>query len=183
MRRSLLTVAAGLLLAAGVPAGAQTKNAWLHVRVEEPRNESKVSVNLPLSVVEVALAVAPKKIISEGRIHLSPNGRDLSVSDLRRVWKELRDSGEAEIVSVEDKDETVKVVRAGDRVVITCHKPSQKESVHVEVPIAVVDALLSGTGDQLNVKDALAQLQSLRGDIVNVKDKDTTVRVWIDERS
>jgi hypothetical protein len=34
----------------------------------------------------------------------------------------------------------------------------------------------------LNVRGALALLQTRRGDIVRVNDKDNSVRVWIDEK-
>src|SRR5438046_2779465 len=83
----VLMAGAALAMASGVPVQAQTKTAWIHVRVEEPRNDSKVSVNLPLTVVQAALALAPEKIVSEGRIHLSGHGHgrgDLSVADLRK---------------------------------------------------------------------------------------------------
>ena len=50
------------------------------------------------------------------------------------------------------------------------------------MPTAVVDALFEGDGDTLNVRGALALLQTRRGDIVRVNDKDNTVRVWIDEK-
>jgi hypothetical protein len=53
--------------------------------------------------------------------------------------------------------------------------------VRVEIPIDVVDALLSGDGEELNVRGAFALLQKRRGDIVRVNDVQSTVRVWIDE--
>jgi hypothetical protein len=187
MRRVFVsTLVAGGMLVAGSGAWAETgatSAAWIHVRVEEPRKESKVNVNLPLSVVEAVLSAAPETVSSKGHIHLHEGGRDLSVSDLRRVWKELRASGETEIVSVEQKDQVVKVSKHGDRVQILVENPSEKETVHVEVPVAMVDALLAGEGSELNIRAALAELQKLRGDLVQVKDADSTVRIWIDERN
>jgi hypothetical protein len=177
-------VAIALAVAGGARLEAQTapaKAPWLHVRVEEPAKESKVHVNLPLTVVEAALALAPEKVISNGQIHLHDADHNLKIADMRKLWKELRAAGDAEIVSVQDKDETVSVRRQGDKVLVDVNKPSGKESVKVEVPVAVVDALFAGEGNELNVKGALAELQKLRGDIVRVNDKTTTVRVWIDE--
>jgi hypothetical protein len=55
------------------------------------------------------------------------------------------------------------------------------DQVHVDVPTAVVDALLSAPGDELNVRAAMDELKRMKGEIVRVKDKDSTVRVWIDE--
>jgi hypothetical protein len=51
----------------------------------------------------------------------------------------------------------------------------------VEIPVDVVDALLSGPGDELDVRAALGQLQKRRGDVVRVNDEHSTVRVWISE--
>jgi hypothetical protein len=44
-----------------------------------------------------------------------------------------------------------------------------------------VDALFSAPGDTLDLKGAFLQLQKRRGDIVRVKDSNSSVRVWIDE--
>jgi hypothetical protein len=154
---------------------------WLHVRVEEPGREAKVSVNLPLSVVEAALKAAPEKVASNGRIRFGDHGHDLELADLRRVWKELRDAGDAELVTVEDEGETVHVARAGSLVQIRVEKPGRREQVHVDLPVALVDALLSGEGEGVDLEAGLAQVRSLRGDIVRVKDDDSHVRVWIDE--
>jgi len=57
------------------------------------------------------------------------------------------------------------------------------EEVRVEVPVSLVDALLSGEGDEVNVQAAVAELQKRRGDIVRVHDGDSNVRIWIDEQN
>ena len=80
-----------------------------------------------------------------------------------------------------DEDETVRVARAGNVMLVHVDKPSGKESVRVEIPIEVVDALFSGQGEELNLRAGFAELQKRRGDIVRVKDNDSTVRIWIDE--
>jgi hypothetical protein len=213
MRKS---IQAGIgLLALGVasaaPLAAQTATPWLHVRVEEARDASKVSVNLPLSVVEAVLKASPEMIERHGRIHLGGH-HGMQLEDLRRVWKELAAVGDAELVSVESEDENVKVQRKGDLVeVLVDHKPrvdregkegkegkdakdakqgpteSRKargaEQVHVEIPVSLVDALLSGEGDEPNIEAAVSELRKLRGDIVRVHDDDSHVRVWVDEQN
>ena len=172
---------------------AQTApTAWLHVRVEEAKDASKVSVNLPLSVVEAVLKASPDIIEKHGKINL---GRDhgLKLADLRRVWKELAAVGDAELVSVESDDENVKVQRKGDVVLVLVDKkpwPDKEgkkrkggEQVRVEVPVSLVDAFLSGEGDYGNVEAAVLELRKRRGDIVKVQDDDSHVRVWIDEQN
>lgn len=195
MRKSIV---AGLGLAAlvALPAArasaqAQAGTPWLHVRVEEARKASKVRVNLPLSVVEAALQAAPEMIEEHGRIHLGEHHR-LKVDDLRRIWKQLAAVGDAELVSVESEDENVKVMRKGDLLQVFVDKKAetgkegqekQAEQVRIEVPVSLVDALLSGEGDEVNVQAAVAELQKRRGDIVTVHDHDSHVRVWIDDQN
>src|SRR5262245_41128092 len=158
--------------------------AWLHVRVDEPGKSSKVRVNVPLTIVEAALEAAPEKIAHKGRIKLDfdrDDDHDLSLADMRRMWKQLKDAGDTDIVTVEEDDETVRVARKGDLVQVRVSKPSGKEEVHVDVPVNLVDAVLAGDGDSVDVKAVIRELRSQRGDIVRVTDKDTAVRIWIDE--
>jgi hypothetical protein len=185
MRRRTLGAAAGaiaiLMMSPPAPTAAQGRSPWVHVRVEERAGQSKVSVNLPFSVVEAALQAAPEKVLADGHIHLGRHGDDMSVADLRKAWNELKASGDAEFVTVEEEDQKVRVARAGDLVLVHVEKPGGREAVRVEVPMEVVDALLSGNSDELNVRAAVTKLQGRRGDIVRVNDDHATVRVWIDE--
>ncbi len=183
MKRNVL-IGSGLLAMALVPGAlpaAEAPTPWLHVRVEEPGRSSRVHVNLPLNVVEVALKAAPQALESHGRI-FGREGKGMTVSDFRRMWSELKKVGDTDLVTVEEKDESVRVARRGGLVEVRIERKG-KEEVKVEVPVEVVDALLSGDGDELNVKAALAQLQKRRGDIVRVNDENSTVRIWIDEQS
>jgi hypothetical protein len=164
------------------PSAAQGAGAWLHIRVEEPSKPSKVSVNLPISVVEAALQAAPERVVTGGRLHLGHHGNDVSVAQLRKAWNELRATGDAEFVNVEDRDETVRISRSGDLVLVHVDKAGSREAVRIEVPVDVVDALFAGEGDELNVRSALTKLQGRRGDIVRVNDQKSIVRIWIDER-
>jgi len=209
MKKTILA-GAGLLALAAInpsPAAAQTPMPWLHVRVEEAKDSSKVSVNIPLSVVEAVLKASPDLIERHGHIHIG-DAHGLKMADLRRAWKELAAVGDAELVSVESDEENVKVARKGDLVqVYVDQKPrprrdaekaekgekaekSEKsewhrgaESVRVEVPVSLVDALLSGDGDEANVQAAIGELMKRRGDIVRVQGDDSHVRVWIDEQN
>jgi hypothetical protein len=195
MRKSILA-GVGVLALSVLPAaraGAQAGAAWLHVRVEEAKESSKVSVNLPMTVVEAILKASPEMIEKHGKIHLGEE-HGLKLADMRKAWKALAEAGDAEFVTVESDDENVRVMRKGDLVqVFVDHKAkpgkdgkaAEKggEEVRVEVPVSLVDALLSGEGEEPNIQAALAELQKRRGDIVRVKDEDSNVRVWIDEQN
>jgi hypothetical protein len=178
-------IGAGLLALCAAPGArlaAQPPSPWLHVRVEEPAKGSRVHVNLPLNVVEVALKAAPEAIASKGRINFGREGHGMALADFRRIWGELKSAGDTDLVTVEEKDENVRVGRKGGLVEVRVERKG-KEEVKVEIPVEVVDALFSGEGDELNVKAALAQLQTRRGDIVRVNDEHSTVRIWIDEKN
>lgn len=180
MKRTLF--AAFLALAFGaVPLQAQTP--WIHIEVDENDTDaSHVKVNLPLSVVEIALEAAPEKIVDDGRIRMHHIDEDIDVDDLRRMWSELRSAPDSELVSVQKKEETVSIRRQGDQILIDVDDREDRDTAHIQVPVSVVDALFSGEGQELNLKEAISQLKSLRGDIVRVDDGETKVRIWIDEK-
>lgn len=179
--------AAGALAVPAVRGASQDAGtAWVHVRVDEPGKNSRVRVNLPLTVVEAALKAAPETIGADGRIHIGRHGRHgrhVSVAEMREAWAQLKTAGDAELVSVEEEDgDHVTVARRGDMVQVRVQgRPGRAEQVRVDVPTAVVDALLSAPGEELNVKAAIAELRAMKGEIVSVKDEDSTVRIWIDE--
>lgn len=202
MNRTVLAGVGAALVVAGVigmgavqartNSGAETTDAagagaWLHVRVDEHGGKaSRVRVNVPMTVVEAALSAAPGTIVDKGRIKidLDRDGDDehgLSLAEMRNMWQQLKDAGDTEIVSVEEHDETVRVARKGDLVQVRVSKPSGKEEVHVDVPVSLVDAFLSGEGDSVDVKAVVRELRSRRGDIVRVNDENSAVRIWIDE--
>ena len=194
MRKSILA-GVGLLALSVLPAAtaaAQTGTAWLHVRVEEVKQASKVSVNLPMAVVEAVLKASPEIIEKHGKVHFGEE-HGLKMADIRKAWKALAEVGDAELVTVESDDENVKVLRKGDLVQVFVDnkgkpgkddKPAKGgEEVRVEVPVSLVDAFLSGEGEEGNIQAAVAELQKRRGDIVRVKDEDSNVRIWIDEQN
>jgi hypothetical protein len=168
------------LLLCTAAAWAQSE-PWIHVRViEHTKDGSKVSVNVPLSLAQVALEVAPKDVLEKGRLKLRE--KNISVADIRKLWTQLKASGDAEFVTVEEKDKTVRIARAGDHLRIDVRDQSDKnETVQIRMPLVVVDALLSGEGEAMDVGAAIAQLKGQRGEIVTVEGSDNQVRIWIDE--
>jgi hypothetical protein len=176
--RFVRTAALAACLSLGAPLWAQTAN-WLHVQVNEGGEKaSKVNVNLPLSVARVALEIAPKQFTDKAVEKL--NDHDIKIADIRKLWAEIKQAGNAEFVTVQDSDQTVRVAREGDWVRVRVDDGGGKaQHVKVDIPIAVVDALLSGDGESFNLLAAINQLEGNAGDIVHVEDGDDTVRVWI----
>lgn len=181
MRTIVVSSLVGCLLvgsAASLPA--QEVKAWVHVQVaDEARDEARVNVNLPLAAVEAALALAPNTVVADGRVRLGDDG--ISVSALRQVWQAVRASGDAELVTVDERDKHIGIVRRGETIEVTVDEDGTDERVRAFVPVALVDALLSGDDESLNVRAAIERLQGLRGDIVRVEDGTKRIRVWVDE--
>jgi len=178
--KSGLTILA-LWVATIVPLLAQTKTPWIHVEVRENKTEPElVKVNLPLSMLETALDVVKDKDIQGG--HLKLHSQDLSIMEIRRLWNEVKNAGNAEFVTVQKAHETIRVAREGNFLVVKVDETKGKTSkVDLKVPLAVVDALFSGTTDELNLKAALNAMQkSGIGDILTVHDNDSQVRLWIE---
>ena len=181
-RALIVAVAAIVCLGTGLAVAQDEPQPWIHVEITGDGAETEnLNLNLPLSAARALLAMVPDDVISDGQLRLEEHGVPFSVSALRDVWQELMKVGDTEFVTIEQDDETVRVARAGDNIEIRVEDRDDNETVDVELPVAVVDALLSGDSDTLNVSAAIERLSVLRGDIVRVTENDRQIRVWIDE--
>ena len=184
MRKLTMLLAALLIVPAGAvraqqEADAELEDSWIHVRVQE-RGEDKVEINLPLRLVDVAIEANDTEQFAAD-FHLGEK-HGVSVEDLRRTWEELRDAGDVEFVNVRDGDERVRVYRRGDRVHVDVDEDG-KEKVRIELPAPVVDALLSGQGERLDLAAAARELaRSQSGEIVRIDDVESRGRVWVARR-
>ena len=167
--------------AAAQDAGPQP---WLHVQVTaEDDGAENVAVNLPLAAAEALLALVPHRILSDGQLSFAGRDVPVNVGAMRDLWRALTQVGDTEFVTVEGENNTVRVARTGDQITVQVQERDEdgSETVDVQLPILVVDALLSGDGDTLNVRAAVERLGELRGDIVRVSEEERQVRIWIDE--
>lgn len=172
-----------LLLGLGATAG-QAEDLWIHVQVREG-DDTSVNVNLPLGLIEKALPLIPQDEISlhGGAIHI--DGVEWSMQDLRELWVEIQNSPDMTFVSVEEVDESVRISKSGEHLLVAVEERSENgERVDIKVPLAVVEALLAGTGEELRIEDALRALADHgEGDLVSVESDSESVRVWIDDAS
>ncbi|HVS16782.1 MAG TPA: hypothetical protein VMV46_22955 [Thermoanaerobaculia bacterium] len=170
-----------LLVASFVFAGpALAADRWFHVRVDET-NGAQVAVNLPLNLIEMALDMIPADLSDELEVELNDHG--FSVEQLRSLWNEVRVGGDATYVTVRDGDQTVEVRKEGNFLVARTAEGSTGETqVDVRFPMEVVDALFSGPTGRLDFAAAIRALADYsHGDMVTVRDGDTSVRVWVDD--
>lgn len=155
--------------------------SWIHVRVDEGEGDG-ARINLPLSMAEVALESFAKEALDEAHADLGEHG-DLTLQDIRRMWAELREAGDGQYVEVRDGDEHIRAYRENDRIHVQVDE-GDEETVRIVAPVALVDALLGGEGEELDLMAAVRELaRSGSSELVRVRDGDTTVRVWIDDRN
>jgi len=187
MRASNFRFAA--LLVSMVPVAASTETIgmqapqpepWVHVEVSGDSDEN-MHLNLPLAALEAALAIAPNTVVRDGQLRLGTE-HEIPVSAFRDLWRELRDVGDAEFATIQHDGRDVRIARDGGTIFVDVSGPDGVDAgaVHVEIPLLVVDALLSGDGETLDVRAAIQELGTLRGEVVRVI-ADNNIVIWIDE--
>ncbi len=183
-RAPLLLLGLIMLLSAGAASardGKADSGPWIHIEVTNAGDaEAMVKVNLPLSLAQVALEAAAAGTGKPGgfSVDLGPEG--FNVPELRKIWAEVRKAGDAEFVTVKEKDSEVRVFHRGGTVFIQAAE-SDGGKVDVQLPSAVMDALLGGADDELDLTAAVAALQTMgKGEIVRVVDGEELVRIWIE---
>ena len=164
----------------GRPATQQEPEPWVHVEVTSDGG-TNMNLDLPLAAVTAMLALAPETIVQNGEFQFG-SSYQVPVAAIREMWRELRDVGDVEFVTIQYEGQDVRIARAGETILVNVSdSDGDDESVRVEIPVPVVDALLSGDGDTLNVGAAIEELSMLRGELVRVIESDNNIRIWIDE--
>ncbi len=145
--------------------------------------ELDLNLNLPLSAVEALVNLVPHRVLSDGQLAVAGRDVPVNISALRDFWRAIAAAGDTEFLTVDAGDATVRIARTGDEIRVQMEESDEDgvETVDIRLPVVVVDALLSGNGETLNVGAAVERLADLRGDIVRVTGDDLQVRVWIDE--
>jgi hypothetical protein len=166
------------LVLAVAPAAAAER--WLHVLVVEDEGQGEtVRVNLPLSTIESLLPLVKAEGLEGGRLRLT--SEQTEGVDLRKAWQALRTAPDGDFVTVDGTDGRVRVSRSGSRLVAHVDDAGSGEKVRVMVPVAVLDALFSGDGEEVDLVAAVRALgDHADGDLVQVEDGDSRVRIWID---
>jgi hypothetical protein len=167
-------------------ARASASDLWLHVKVHDGKEDSHVTINLPLSMVEKTAALIPADARSSGKIRI--DDKDMDVAELRQIWEELQHQPDATYVTVDERDSKVRIAKRGEYMHIVAHDRSGRrggsEDVEMKIPLDVVSALLSGRGDEFNVSAAIQALARRgEGELVTVNGDDQTVRIWVDTAS
>jgi len=173
---------AGVLLIVAAGPTAASDDLWLHVFVQEDGEDGEtVRVNVPIAFVEQVLPLIENEHIRGGKIVI-PDHTELEGVDLRGIWEAVRETADGEFVTVEGRDENVRVAKQDGMLLV--HVDDDGEKVRVRLPLDVVDAAFSGEANQVDIVAALRVLGETypSHDVVTVEEGSTTVRVWIDTR-
>jgi hypothetical protein len=164
-------------------AGTADASRWLHVRVKDFDGDGEsVRINFPVRSAAKLLALVDEEGVRGGRVRF--NGDEMDADRLRAIWEAVREAEDGEFVSVEGDDENVLVSRSGNYMLVKVEDRDgrERENVDIRIPVPVVDALLSGKGDELNLAAAIEALDVHgNGEIISVDGDDAEVRIWVDE--
>jgi len=183
MIRSICLALLSLVLVSAVAlGGAGTK--WLHVKVDEKADEGEiVRINLPMDLIEEIIPLIEEDGFNKGKVTF--DGHELREVDVRGILAAVKDAEDGEYVTVEGPDENVRVAKKGNRLFVKVTEESDEpEYVNVEIRMEVVEALLSGDDDELDILAAVRALGRY-GDqeLVSVDASDATVRIWVDSQN
>jgi len=196
---------AGLLALACLATStlALAAERWVHVRVvENGEDGERVRINVPLSLAEKVLPTIKADRLCAGKVKV--RNHDFDEIDLHALLDAVRTAQDNEYVTVESKHENVRVAKSGGFLLIkvreshhhgkatgkTESRPGatgeekRVETVDIKVPFTVVNALLSGEKDELDVLAAVRALSEFDNlELVTVNDESSTVRIWVDSRN
>ncbi|MCY4508008.1 MAG: hypothetical protein OXG35_13775 [Acidobacteria bacterium] len=129
------------------------------------------------------LSLVPHRILADGHLAVAGHDMPIDIGAMRNLWRAIANIGDAEFLSVDSGEETVRVARRGDQIHVRVEECDDAggETVEIRLPVPVLDALLSGDGETLNIAAAVERLADVRGDIVQISNDEHQIRVWIDE--
>jgi hypothetical protein len=185
MKHKLAGVAA-LVLMAAMAAAAQAPEKWLHVKVEDKGSKGEiVKVNVPLSLAEKILPAVNVDRLKGGKVRIET--AKIHDVDMRAILEAVKGTQDGEFVTIESNKDNVRVAKSGGYLLVKVRevkKDGQQEEVDVKVPMTVVEALLSGDKNELDVLAAIKALAA-HGDtvLVEVRGDKETVRVWVDSKN
>jgi hypothetical protein len=158
---------------------------------------------VPVEMAEKVLPAIKHDNLQGGKIHI--DNAHLGDVDLRAMLDAVRTAKDGEYVTVQSNEDNVRIAKMAGYLYIHVTEKKQKAAkkaegegkeaparavnareskVEIKIPMKVVDALFSAGKDELDVVAALRALSS-NGDteLVNVKDDENTVRIWIDSKN
>jgi hypothetical protein len=165
----------------GVPVALLATVASLGIVVVDVREGGpdghRILVPVPLALAQAALAVAPA-VAPTDKLRI-PDREALEHMGLaREVLEALAAAPDGELVRVEERDELVVIAKEGRNLKVRV--TGGKEDVSVNVPFALALEALPDEDGRIRTVALAGALSAVRfTDLVDVKDGDDHVRVWV----
>ncbi|HKY31893.1 MAG TPA: hypothetical protein VJV23_05095 [Candidatus Polarisedimenticolia bacterium] len=193
MRRSRRKAAlGGLALALSLPLSAASAPSladdisdivWMRIEVTESgRENAKVKINLPLSLIEVVVdSIDSRDFMAEIESKHS--------LDIPKLWREIRRMEVDEFLTIETDGEDVKVWKDRDdfRINIRSDRIRSGEDgdsqVQVTIPLEIMDYVFEGRRKDFRFQEMVDRLRGrLPVTLVRVDGDREQVRIWLEER-
>jgi hypothetical protein len=172
----LLKIAAGL---AAVPLAMVGVVAGTGVVVVDVKQSDgpRIVVPVPLLLAQMAASMAPARATEHALRGMERAQRFLPVAE--EVMAAIAEAPDAELVSVDDGNEHVRITKAGDQLQVRVE--DGREHVAVNLPIAMVEQTLrKAHHGRLYPEDLVALLREARmTDLVDVQDGTDHVKVSV----
>ena len=132
---------------------------------------------VPLVFAQAALAVAPV-VAPADKLRIPDNEALQHIGVAREVLEALAAAPDGELVRVEERDELVVITKEGRS--LRVHVSGKKENVTVNVPLHLALQALPGEDGRIRTAALAGALAGVRfTDLVDVRDGDDHVRVWV----
>jgi len=132
-----------------------------------------IIVPVPLALARLALNFAP----GEAKyVHVPEIAEYLPYA--AAVVEELRRAPDGLLVSVEERNERVRIEKVGDALEV--HVTDGDEVVDVTVPLdAVIDIVRAYDGQGFDTRDLIRAVGRAHGDLAHIKADDAEIKVWV----
>jgi hypothetical protein len=163
---------------------AQPTERWIQVTVQDIGEKGEiVRMNLPFSLAENLLPELTADKLQGGKFKLG----DLRIGglDLRGLLDAVRQTRDGEFVTVRSEKKDVRVAKSGGYLLAEVHtKGEAEERAEMKMPLTVVEAMLSGRSDELDIVAGIRALRTFPDtELLYVKGRSRTLRVWTDSRN
>lgn len=180
--KSMLKLLGILILSSGAALGGQPER-YLHVRVDNPGQSKAVRVNMPLSMAEKILPTIQEGGLHDGKFTLDAG--TLHGVDVKALIESLRGVPDNDFVTIQNGKQDVRVAKSSGNLVVRVRGNGEKnQAVDITVPLNVVEALFSPSGNDVDIVAAVRELEN-QGQtlLVTIQNAAQSVRIWVDEKS